>query len=337
MNRLALLPLMALLAGTAPGPVADLGPNLERFAYPFPVQRLVVDVSGAPAEMAFMDVRPGKPNGQAVVLLHGKNFCGATWESTARALSGAGYRVLVPDQIGFCKSAKPREAQYSFAMLAANTAKLMEAQGIAKAHIVGHSMGGMLAMRFAILFPARVERLVLVNPLGLVDRQAEGVPYASVGELLPGERKASFESIKRYQLANYYHGEWRPEYDGWVSMLAGMSAGTGREEVALAAAKTSEMILAQPVAYELGRIKAPTTLLIGTLDRTAFGRARAPATLQAFLKAIPAVAPDAARKIPGARLVRLEGLGHSPQVEAPAPFEAALAEALRPPAAPPTG
>lgn len=325
------LPALAalLLAGAAPAPeVPDLGANLERFAYPFAVERFTLDVAGAPAGMAFMDVRPARLNGQAVVLLHGKNFCGATWESTARVLVGAGYRVLIPDQIGFCKSDKPREAQFSFAMLADNTARLMRARGIDRAHIVGHSMGGMLAMRFAILFPDRVERLVLVNPLGLVDRQAEGVPYAGLGALLAEERSASFDSIKRYQLANYYHGQWRPEYDRWVTMLAGMSRGPGREAVALAAAKTSEMILTQPVAHELGRIAVPTTLMIGTLDRTAFGKARAPAALRATIRPIPAVAPGAARRIPGARLVTLDGLGHSPQVEAPARFEAALLAAL---------
>ena len=319
----------ALLAGAAPAAeVPDLGSRLERFAYPFAVERLTVDVAGAAAEMAFMDVRPARPNGRAVVLLHGKNFCGATWESTARALSGAGYRVLIPDQIGFCKSAKPREAQFSFAMLADNTARLMRARGIDRAHVVGHSMGGMLAMRFAILFPDRVDRLVLVNPLGLVDRQAEGVPYAGLDALLAEERGVSFDSIKRYQLANYYHGQWRPGYDRWVTMLAGMSRGSGREAVALAAAKTGEMILTQPVAYELGRIAAPTTLMIGALDGTAFGKARAPAALRATIRPIPAVAPGAARRIPGARLVTLDGLGHSPQVEAPARFEAALLAAL---------
>lgn len=323
-----LLPLAALLLGGAAPDVPDLGPKLERFAYPFPVERLRIDVAGTPAEMAYMDVAPARPNGQAVVLLHGKNFCGATWKSAARALAGAGYRVLIPDQIGFCKSDKPREAQFSFAMLADNTARLMAARGIERAHVVGHSMGGMLAMRFAMLFPARVDRLVLVNPLGLVDRQAQGVPYAGVGTLLAEERQASFESIKRYQLANYYHGQWRPEYDRWVAMLAGMSRGAGREDVALAAAKTSEMILAQPVAHELGRIAAPTTLLIGTLDGTAFGKARASASIRASIRPIPAVAPAAARRIRGARLVTLDGLGHSPQVEAPARFEAALLEAL---------
>lgn len=324
----ALLSVAALLLGGAAPEVRDYGAKLERFAYPFPVERFAMPVAGAPAEMAFMDVQPARPNGQAVVLLHGKNFCGATWESTARALAGDGYRVLIPDQVGFCKSDKPRQAQFSFAMLADATAMLMTARGIGKAHIVGHSMGGMLAMRFAILFPERVERLVLVNPLGLVDRQAEGVPYASVDTLLAEERKAGFDSIKRYQLAAYYHGEWRPDYDRWVAMLAGMSAGPGREDVALAAAKTGEMILAQPVAHELGRIAVPTTLLIGTLDGTAFGKARAPAAVREKIRPIPEVAPAAAARIPGAQLVRLEGLGHGPQVEAPARFEAALLAAL---------
>ena len=51
--------------------------------------------------------KPAQPNGHTVVLLHGKNFCSATWEGSIQALSGAGYRVIAPDQIGWCKSTKP--------------------------------------------------------------------------------------------------------------------------------------------------------------------------------------------------------------------------------------
>jgi pimeloyl-ACP methyl ester carboxylesterase len=64
-----------------------------------------------------MDVKPSKPNGRTAVLLHGKNFCAATWESTIRTLTQAGYRVVAPDQIGFCKSSKPRQYQFSFHLL----------------------------------------------------------------------------------------------------------------------------------------------------------------------------------------------------------------------------
>ena len=330
-----LLALTPMLVAAVPGPppgsaahVQDLGARLERFAYPFPVRMFPLTVIGEPAEMAYMDLVPLRPNGRVVVLLHGKNFCGATWEATARPLVDAGYRVVIPDQLGFCKSSKPRAAQYSFEGLASNTRNLLKSLDIAHATIVGHSMGGMLAMRYAIMFPDAIDRLVLVNPLGLRDRSADGLPYTDVDTLWAGERQTSAASIKAYQLDNYYHGQWRPAYDRWVTMQAGMYAGSGRDTVALAQAKTSEMIKTQPVAHELYRIKAPTTLIIGTLDKTAFGRAQMPAPLRGFLQVIPQIAPDAARKIPSATLVKLEGLGHSPQVENPARFNRTLMSVL---------
>jgi pimeloyl-ACP methyl ester carboxylesterase len=318
----------AMLMGAAPAE-PDFGANLERFTYPWPVQTMTVDVVGQPATMAFMDLAAERPNGSTVVLLHGKNFCGATWESSARALTKAGYRVIIPDQIGFCKSAKPRAAQYSFGMLAHNTKRLLASRGVNKATIVGHSMGGMLAMRYAIMFPDAVDRLVLVNPLGLVDRSEEGVPYTDVDTLWASEKKTSYASIKAYQLENYYHGVWKPSYDRWVWMAAGMYGGQGGDTVALAQAKTSEMIRTQPVAHELHRLSKPTTVIVGTLDRTAFGRGQAPASLRQFLKAIPQVAPEAVRKMPRGNLVRLEGLGHSPQVEDAPRFEKTLLAAIR--------
>ena len=331
LHLFAALPL-ALLAGAADAPhVPDFGPQLERFAYPWPVQTMAVDLVGQPAQMAFMDIAPARPNGRSVVLLHGKNFCGATWESTARALSNAGYRVLVPDQIGFCKSSKPRNAQYSFEMLAQLTRQLMTSRGITRADVVGHSLGGMLAIRFAIMYPDVVDHLVLVSPLGLKDRSEEGLPYRSVDELWAGERRTTYASIKAYQQTNYYHGTWAPAFDRWVWMMAGMYQGAGRDAVALAQAKTSEMIHTQTVAHELGRVTPPTTLIVGTLDKTAFGRQQAPANLQKFLEAIPLIAPTAVRQMPHATLVRLDGLGHAPQIEAPARFEATLLDALRQP------
>jgi pimeloyl-ACP methyl ester carboxylesterase len=83
--------------------------------------------------MAYMDVAPaGAANGKTAVLLHGKNFCGATWEQTITELSKAGYRVVAPDQIGFCASSKPAHYQYSFQQLAANTAGLLKISACSK-------------------------------------------------------------------------------------------------------------------------------------------------------------------------------------------------------------
>lgn len=309
--------------------VPALGAELQRFDYPWEVHRLDVMVGTTPARMAYMDVRPDRPNGQAVILLHGKNFCGATWEDTAGALLDSGYRVLIPDQIGFCKSSKPREAQYSFAMMASFTQKLMDERGIADAAVIGHSTGGMLAMHFALMYPDQVTHLVLVNPLGLTDRMAEGVPYVPLNELIEQERQKDFASIKAYQRDVYYHGQWQPRYDRWVTMLAGQYASADGEDVVFAQAKTSEMILTQPVSQHLERLAMPVTLMIGMLDTTTFGKGQAPQQVAQRLRPIPELAPEAAARIPDARLVPFPDLGHSPQVEDPKLFESRLIAVLR--------
>ncbi|WP_207483835.1 alpha/beta fold hydrolase [Arenibaculum pallidiluteum] len=315
-------------AAAQTAPQATYGPELQGFEYPFPVERFALPSQGQELAMAYMDVAPERPNGRTVVLLHGKNFCAATWEGTIRALLAAGYRVIAPDQIGFCRSSKPQRYQFSFHQLAANTNALLKARGIERATVVGHSMGGMLAARYALAYPGAVERLVLVNPLGLEDWGAKGVPYASIDETYRTELRTSFESIKAYQQKFYYAGGWKPDYDRWAGMLAGMYAGPGREAVAWSQALTSDLIYTQPVVHEFGRIRTPTLLLIGMKDRTAPGANRAPPEITAGLGDYPVLARAAAQAIPGARLTAFPDLGHAPQIEAPDVFHGALLEGI---------
>ncbi len=199
----------------APGAQAD--PMLADFGYPYPVKHYEFTSQRQPLSMAYMDVAPtGEANGKAVVLLHGKNFCGATWEGQIAPLAAAGYRVVVPDQVGFCKSSKPAAYQMSLHQLAANTRALLKSIGVEKPIIIGHSMGGMLAMRYALSFPTDLSALMLVNPIGLEDWSAKGVPARTVDELFEGEKKTDAAKIKAYQLKTYYDGQWKPEYDRWV-------------------------------------------------------------------------------------------------------------------------
>jgi pimeloyl-ACP methyl ester carboxylesterase len=163
-----------------PGPA--YGPELQGFNYPAPVHQFDFTSQGEALHMAYMDVAPDHPNGRTVVLLHGKNFCAATWEGSIERLKSAGYRVIAPDQIGFCKSSKPQRYQFSFQQLARNTHALLESLGVSKATIIGHSTGGMLAVRYALMYPDATEQLVLVNPIGLEDWKAKGVPSLSVDD-----------------------------------------------------------------------------------------------------------------------------------------------------------
>ncbi|MBD9479504.1 alpha/beta hydrolase [Pseudoxanthomonas sp. PXM02] len=321
-----------LLASSALAQTESLpryGARLEGFDYPHPVRTFAFSSQAQPLEMAYLDIAPATPNGRTVVLLHGKNFCAATWESAITALSTAGYRVVVPDQIGFCKSSKPQRYQYSFAQLAGNTRALLASLGIERAVIVGHSMGGMLAARYALQHPASVERLMLVNPIGLEDWKAEGVPWRSIDAWNEREQKTTFDSIRDYQRTVYYGGAWKPEYERWVRMLGGMYAGDGREAVAWSQALTSDMVFNQPVVYELPKITTPTTLFIGLKDRTAIGKDLAAPELAKRLGDYPSLGKRAAAAIPGATLVEFADLGHSPQVEDSTRFNAALLDALR--------
>jgi pimeloyl-ACP methyl ester carboxylesterase len=316
--------LVAFLAAVPAGAAAQtrpLGANLERFSYPAQVRWFETVSQGRAIRLAYLDLAPTTAaNGTTIVLLHGKNFCTATWHETATALSASGFRVVAPDQVGFCKSSKPAGFQYSFHAMAELTRALLDRAGAGKVVLVGHSTGGILAVRFALLHPERVSRLVLVNPLGLNDTLAEGVPYTDLSKLRLEEARTDAASIRAYQLRNYYHGEWRPAYDRWVNMLAGQYAGPNGDVVREAQARLSDMIQTQPVAAELPRLAVPVTLIIGQRDLTAFRANTAPPERRNQVRTVPQAAEEAAKRITDAQLIRLDELGHSPQVEAPRRF-----------------
>lgn len=313
-------------AAAADGPA--YGPELQGFNYPAPVHQFEFTSQGEALHMAYMDVAPEHPNGRTVVLLHGKNFCAATWEGTVERLSAAGYRVIAPDQIGFCKSSKPQRYQFSFQQLARNTHALLESIGVTDATIVGHSTGGMLAIRYALMYPAQTQQLVLVNPIGLEDWKAKGVPSLSVDQWYERELKTTADGIRRYEQATYYSGQWRSDFEPWVQMLAGMYRGPGKKEVAWDSALLYDMIYTQPVVYELGLLKLPTLLLIGQKDTTAIGKDAAPPEVRAKIGLYPQLGKAAAKAIPHATLVEFAELGHAPQMQDPAAFHKALLDGL---------
>ena len=150
----------------------------------------VIPEGGERLNMAYMDVAPeGDSNGRTALLLHSRNFPSSYWQTTIKALAADGYRVVVPDQIGFGKSSKPL-TDLHFDALARNTAALLNSLGIETVDIVAHSMGGMLATRFARTYPARVERMVLAAPIGLEDYRLY-VPPAQSEKLIEQEAKVT--------------------------------------------------------------------------------------------------------------------------------------------------
>ncbi len=299
-----------------------LGIALETVPYPRPVRFLSKEIDGQPVRLAYMDVAPaGAPNGKTVLLLHGKNFYGSYWEGTIAALTAAGYRVVVPDQLGFGKSSKP-DLAYSFDLLASNTAELLDSLGVQKVAVVGHSMGGMLAVRFARAYPDRTTHLVLENPNGLEDYRF-AIPPQPTRKVYETEL-ADSDPEKLRAFYKRYFVEWKPEYERFVEVRARVALGGEYPRWAKSSALTYQMIYQQPVRHEFGLIRVPTLLVIGQADRTVVGRNYASAEATKMLGQYPQLGKDAARDIPGGRLVELPNVGHIPHLEAPDAFHQAL-------------
>lgn len=279
--------------------------------YPYPVRYLNLQIEDKAARMAYMDAQPSQPNGETVILFHGKNFNGYYWKDVAASLAKEGFRVIIPDQIGWGKSGKPN-IHYSFHLLAMNSKKLLDALGVKKTIVIGHSIGGMLATRFVLLYPETVSKLVLENPIGLEDYRAF-VPYQTFEELLTGEKAQTYESLKKYQQT--YYPVYKPEYEQYVQAQAESLIRPDFPQTAIANALTTLMAYEQPVAYEFKNIKVPTLLIIGQADRTILGKNRLPKELQSKYGQYPALGKKLNGDISGSKLIELENVGHIPHVQ----------------------
>ncbi|MCU1288748.1 MAG: alpha/beta hydrolase fold protein [Acidobacteria bacterium] len=291
-------------------------------AYPFPVKFLSLSLEKQNLKMAYMDVSPAKPNGETFILFHGKNFNGFYWKNVIPMLTSRGYRVIVPDQIGWGKSDRPN-IHYSFHQLAANNKTLIDSLNIKKVSVLGHSMGGMLATRFALMYPETVARLILENPIGLEDYKTF-VPFEPLEKVLQGELKATYDSYKNYQKT--YYPVWKPEYEQYVEAQAADLKLLNFPQIAFVNALTFQMIYEQPVVYEFENVAAPTLLIIGQEDRTVVGKGKISKEIVNRYGQYPSLGKKLNRLIKNSRLVELPDVGHIPHIQTPGLFEKAVGE-----------
>ncbi|WP_347158896.1 alpha/beta fold hydrolase [Pontibacter chitinilyticus] len=302
--------------------------TLSGYKYPFEVKYFAVQVEGQTYKMAYMDVAPASKvqHPQTVMLLHGKNFLGAYWEQTIRFLVENGFRVVVPDQIGFGKSDKPA-IYYNFHQLAQNTQALLQHLGVKQVMVVGHSMGGMVATRFALMYQEMTQKLVLEDPIGLEDYRLF-VPFKTVDELYQTELNRTESSMR-----NYHHGyytSWKPSYEEWVQVPAAQLQSPDYPKVAMASALTYAMIYQQPVVYEFAKLQVPTLVVVGKADRTIVGKGyiKDKAVVQQHGQ-YEELGKKTAAAIPNAKLVELDNIGHIPHLEATQKFHRVLLNFLK--------
>lgn len=287
--------------------------RLTSYDYPFPVQYYSFETQNQELQMAYMDLKPENPKG-SVLLLHGKNFAGYYWERIAKDLKSRGYRVIIPDQIGFGKSSKPRFYHFSFRQLAMNTIKLLDKLQVTKVDVVGHSMGGMLATHLTFSYPQRISRLLMINPIGL-EPYLNYVKYKDPGFFFQIEQGKSPEKMRNYQKKNYYDGAWSEDYEALLIPHIGQMNGPEWKRVAWNNALTYGPIFLEDITRLFGEIETPTHLILGTRDKTGPGRNWKKEGVRYTLGDYTTLGDRVIRSFPNGKLYKLEGLGHMPQFE----------------------
>lgn len=328
-SLLLVLTLASAMHSTLPAASQDtsslepLGIALESYPYPYPVHFLPVQIQGQDLRMAYMDVPPAhQANGSAVVLLHGKNFGGYYFAGLIREFSANGYRVIAPDQIGWGKSSKPG-IRYSFQLLAANTAYLLDTLHVTNVIVLGHSTGGMLAVRFALMYPERVSQLILEDPIGLEDYRTLA-PAQSDETLYRAELEKTDAQAIRAFYAHYFAAP-RPElYKPLADVQIRVTLSGEYPRWAKASALAYQMIYQQPVRYEYRLLKPSTLIVVGEQDHAAPFSKYATPEVRGRMGHVPDLARAAGKEIPDGKVVVIPDCGHIPHIEKPAEFKKAI-------------
>ena len=299
-------------AQTAPPvpPPTDVKPGsitCEECPYPFPSSYLPLTLYGQDVRMAFMDIAAqGTPNGKTVMIFHGNNFAGFYFGNIIDALRAEGFRVVVVDQMGYGRSSKPI-IPYSLNDMARNSRAILQSLTIDKAMVIGHSMGGMLAARFASLYPEVAERVVIYNPIGLVDTR-HGRGPGDVDAQYKNNLGATYQSVRAGLMRYVAHrpDAWNAEFEEYARIRYSWTLGADWPRLAMVQALTSSVIAADPVVYDWPNIKAPTLAFGGAEDVL-------PGSVKLFqdrMKVLADTIPNG-----NGKLHLIPGLGHVPHLE----------------------
>ena len=240
--------------------------------------------------------------GEAVVLAHAIGCDHRMWSEVAPALA-AQFRVIALDARGHGRSpVVPRP--YSLEIMADDACLVLEKLGIARAHWVGLSMGGMIGQAFALRHPARLARLVIANSTCSYGPEGRAMWQARAKAVQEG----GLEAIRAMVEARYFSESFRASQPARVAEVMGRFMETPVEGYL----GCCDAIAKLDYADDLIRVKAKTLVIAGELD------AGTP----------PAMSEAIAAKIPGARMATIAGAAHLSAAEKPEAFARLAADFL---------
>jgi len=262
-------------------------------------------------ELAYEDVGTGS---RPFVLVHGLTGFRDDFREQLDALSGLG-RTIIYDHRGHGDSGRSADvASYSFAQLVADLGALLDALDVADCDLLGHSMGGMVALRFALAQPARVASLVCMDTAARAPDRMPRAPFAAAGAIARSDGMATLANLLRARAGDEPD---RPAAERRLEREWGEMFWERRHKRLTAMDPNAfngfvlELVDQAPLTARLGEIRCPTTVIVGAED---VGFLTPSAELVAGIR--------------GARLVTIPDAAHSPQIENPTAWFAAVREHL---------
>ncbi len=208
--------------------------------------------------------------GLPLVMLHGGGPGASAWSNFGQALPGFAedFRTILVDQPGFGQSDKPPVSGNYFRFSAAVLKDFLDELGLERIHLLGNSLGGGTAMRFALLYPERVGRLVLMGPGGLSLNLFHADPTEGVKRLMDFSAAPSKEALKAFIATMVVNQKLVTDDLVEERFADAMAPGS------MAAMRSMGMSFWNPDSYEDGlvwrdahRMKRPTLLTWGREDR----------------------------------------------------------------------
>ncbi|RKG89451.1 alpha/beta hydrolase [Corallococcus sp. CA049B] len=294
---------------------------------PWPLKRVALPETAATygmarvPRMAYVEL-PAAPGARTVVLIHGLGSYLKFWSAQLDVLQRAGYHVVAVDLPGYGKSDKPGSFPYTMEAMADAVRELTRSLGVEHPILVGHSMGGQTALSYAIRYPDEPAGVVLVSPAGFEKfSQKEKDWFARVmsTEFIKSAPEYGIRGSVRQ--ANFQH--WRPELEWLIEERVRLAKSPEFDAYAYANVRSVRGLANDDfVRDNLHRITAPSIILFGEADRlipNPFLHGGFPRDIFEYGHA----------RIPGSKLVGLEGCGHTVQLDCPVPFNAALEAFLK--------
>jgi len=287
-------------------------PELQpaEFQTPLPVQHVTVDG----VDVAYMD---SGEHGQAdvpVVMLHGLSSSMGYWAHNLPELA-RDRRVLAIDLPGYGASGRP-DAPYTPPWYADTVIGFLDAVGIGRAVVVGHSMGGQVALTVALDHPDRVDRLVLAAPAG-IETFPPGAAAWMKQHWHEGRALEASEDALRLTFETLVFNRMDAHAERLLEERVRTRDTAAFRGTSVAVSRSVAGMLDHPVFPRLGEVRAPTLIVYGTDDRMipnpVFTGGR---TLR--------IAEQGRDAIPGAELVMLPGAGHTVMHDDPAGFNRAV-------------